>query len=54
MLKEIEKTIGFFVTFFIVGGISIGITRALWPPSGYVDAVNSLKNKFKLLVAIPC
>ena len=37
MLKETEteETIGFFVTFFVIGGISIERRRAPWAPPDY-------------------
>ena len=52
MLEETEKTIGFFCDIFIIDCISIGGTRAAWPHSDYAFAIDSLKHKFKLLVAV--
>ena len=53
MRKEIEEPIKFFVILFMIGGISIGGTRAPWPHSGYVYAVACLKHEFKLLAVVP-
>ena len=35
MLKEIEKTIGFFVIIFIIGSILIGEEAGFLAPPGY-------------------